>query len=1132
MRPSHTLTATTLVLAAAGLHAQTPQAAFQAPILRPAAELEVLRKADLLPAGKTQGTFHLTGLVRKDRSVVLRWANDAGEMPTEGVRVFRQKVGDGDWKDLTGRRPLGFLQGRAALKRLEAMPAEAREDLLAYPFADIQHDPTTRLRLPDLAKVAPKRARDLSPEASLAQFRTLRQAGRLNRLDLQLMHTKADLDPALAEALGLAYTDEPGRGQYRYKVQIALPEGGFAEAVCPKVFNTSEPTPVPQPLNLTAASGNGEVLLNWDEAPSEAVGGYNIYRSENPGGPWVRINLEPVKHVQLDLEDPEITLRRAHAVQGTLNRMLAPLPAAARTPQKVMEAQRLAFEQAQDPATFPALSPAAAQSVKAAVASGRLRPGGLQSAKSLYTDSIQTPGNALVNERTYHYKVTALDIGGQEQPLDTAPLIQGLPRDLEAPRVPGRPMLKAEAAARTELRAAEALRLKDTRLVALNQALAVPTLKPVSGLTLAPAPAPAATPYAGFSATEVKRLKLARTAATLPAAAMLKLGESAILRSNPDGSVPPAQLTWSPSPDADVAGYQIHRAGEEGAFTRIAETTAPAWTDPALEAGKAYRYAVSAVDQRGNASALSPAFRLEVSDTSLPGRLAIGQVAGSVADKPLLELPSRRRLRPVGQLMASGSLAKVRAGLRPVRAQQAQVAAFQAPKAVFAPKVSPRLTLGAAQSLQTAAVAKPAADLMVPIAATGGLSAKLSASIKPMAKVVPRGFNPMLALPAKPRELQVVLEWGKPLQGFPLTYAIQQAPQRMDLIATPRPALPVLAGFEGFRTSAGLKPMAAPKAAVALAPSVTAAQPLPEGFLRSTPVLHAQASRGLVATQGAGLRVSPVRAQARVTLVPQEGPGRFTRINEAPVTSERYGVTFPAEVAQYGGATFYYRIQAYTQEFGRTVEGPLSAPVAVRLPDIVPPPSPEPGSVDLQEGAGGRLKAALTWTQEAVKDLAGVVVDRQPMAYTLVDGEARPGAPSGAAARLTATPLKTGAFVDAQPPAGYQRYTFRSVDQTGNLSEPLGSLDILVPGEPVPAAPAGLALAGSRLQWQPAQDAAGYTVWRSFTGGDDWICISGILGPEATAFDLPPEGVLHLRVVARSASGMHRTPSAAVVRTP
>lgn len=1129
MRPSHTLAATTLVLAVAGLPAQSPRPAFQIPALRPAAELEILRKADLLPAGKTQGTFHLTGLVRRDRSVVLRWANDAGEMPTEGVRVFRQKVGDAEWKDLTARKPLGFLQGRAALKRLEAMPAEAREDLLAYPFADIQHDPATRLRLPDLAKQAPKRARDLSPEASLNQFRALRQTGRLNRLDLQLMHTKADLDPALAEALGLAYVDEPGRGQYRYKIQIALPEGGFAEAVCPKAFNTAEPTPVPQPLNLTAASGNGEVLLNWDEAPSEVVGGYNIYRAENRGGPWTRINPEPVKHVQLDLEDPETTLRRAQAVQGTLNRMLAPLPEAARTPQKVLEAQRLAFEQAQDPATFPALSPAAAQSVKAAVAAGRLRPGGLQAAKSLYTDSLQTPGNALVNDRTYHYKVTALDIGGQEQPLDTAPLAQGMPRDLEPPPVPGRPMLQAEATARTELRAAEALRLKDTRLVALDQALAARSVKPLAGA----APAPAAAPYAALSPVEVKRMKLARTAATLPAAAMLKLGESAVLRSNPDGSVPPAQLVWAPAQDPALAGYQVHRAVGDGPLVRVADTTTASWTDPGLEAGKAYRYAVSATDQRGNVSALSPAFRLEVSDATLPARLAIGQLTGAASEKPILELPARRRMRPAGQTLASGSLAKVRAGLRPVRAEQLQMAPFQAPKRMVTPKVNPSLTLGpaAAKIPQASPAVQALAPGVVNLSAADA-GAKLSLAIKPLAKVVPRSFNPMLAPPSKPRELQVQLEWGRPLEGQPLSYVVHQAPQRMEVALTPRPVLPALGGFQGFQNLTAVKPLAAPKALAPSVPAPSANPVLPEGFIRSTPLLHAQVSRGLVAVQGAGLRVSPARAQARVNLVAQGGPGHFARLNETPVTSERYGVTFPAEVAQYGGATFYYRVQALTQEFGRTVEGPLSSIVAVRLPDVVPPPSPEPGSVDLREGTAGRLKTALTWTQAAVKDLAGVLVDRQPMAYTLVEGEARPGAPSGPAARLTPAPLNGGGFEDPAPPAGYQRYTFRSVDQTGNISEPLGFLDILVPGEPVPAAPAGLNLAGNRLQWQAAQDAAGYTIWRSFTGGDDWVCISGILGPEATAFDLPAEGTLHLRVVARSASGMHRTPSAVVVRTP
>jgi hypothetical protein len=94
-----------------------------------------------------------TGLVRKDRTVLLRWANTHCEMPTEGVRVFRQKVGDSAWKDLTGSKPLGFLQGKAAEKRLNALPEEDREKILAYPFGDVQHDATTRLRLQLPAKI-------------------------------------------------------------------------------------------------------------------------------------------------------------------------------------------------------------------------------------------------------------------------------------------------------------------------------------------------------------------------------------------------------------------------------------------------------------------------------------------------------------------------------------------------------------------------------------------------------------------------------------------------------------------------------------------------------------------------------------------------------------------------------------------------------------------------------------------------------------------------------------------------------------------------------------------------------------------------------------------------------------------
>ena len=143
---------------AAQSQVKTPPAfttAGSATMLQPQAAL----LANLLPAGKTQGNFHLTGLVRKDRTVVLRWANDQGEMPTEGISVFRQKVGETAWKDLTGKKPLGFLQGKAAEKRLDAMPPEDREKLLSYPFGDVQHDPGTRLRAIELPKVSIRRLR-------------------------------------------------------------------------------------------------------------------------------------------------------------------------------------------------------------------------------------------------------------------------------------------------------------------------------------------------------------------------------------------------------------------------------------------------------------------------------------------------------------------------------------------------------------------------------------------------------------------------------------------------------------------------------------------------------------------------------------------------------------------------------------------------------------------------------------------------------------------------------------------------------------------------------------------------------------------------------------------------------------
>jgi hypothetical protein len=62
-------------------------------------------------------------------------------------------------------------------------------------------------------------------------------------------------------------------------------------------------------------------------------------------------------------------------------------------------------------------------------------------------------------------------------------------------------------------------------------------------------------------------------------------------------------LSWSGSPDGDLEGYNVFRAVGDGAFAGIAQkVTLPAYTDNNVEAGKRYRYVVSAVDKAGNES--------------------------------------------------------------------------------------------------------------------------------------------------------------------------------------------------------------------------------------------------------------------------------------------------------------------------------------------------------------------------------------------------------------------------------------------------------------------------------------------------------------------------------------------------
>ena len=66
------------------------------------------------------------------------------------------------------------------------------------------------------------------------------------------------------------------------------------------------------------------------------------------------------------------------------------------------------------------------------------------------------------------------------------------------------------------------------------------------------------------------------------------------------------ELSWDRDREPDLAGYRVYRAGDGGAFERVAEVSqVPAWSDQQVEPGKKYRYAVTAFDLAGNESARS-----------------------------------------------------------------------------------------------------------------------------------------------------------------------------------------------------------------------------------------------------------------------------------------------------------------------------------------------------------------------------------------------------------------------------------------------------------------------------------------------------------------------------------------------
>jgi pectin methylesterase-like acyl-CoA thioesterase len=215
------------------------------------------------------------------------------------------------------------------------------------------------------------------------------------------------------------------------------------------------------------------------------------------------------------------------------------------------------------------------------------------------------------------------------------------------------------------------------------------------------------------------------------------------------------------------------------------------------------------------------------------------------------------------------------------------------------------------------------------------------------------------------------------------------------------------------------------------------------------------------------------------------------------------------------GSTGYYAVTAYDKTGN---ESKPSSVKQIQAKDTSAPDSPS--SPKATASASG---VALDWADSDEIDLRGYVV-------------ARSTSSSGTYTTLTASPVTTSAFTDAQAPGGVSSYyRITAVDLTGNSSSAATTSAKRPAGAPTaPAAPGSLtAKPGSTgavaLSWSASTGATSYVVARGTSAAGPFTRVNGSTLTATSYTDVPPAGATAFyQVTAVNAVGSSAAATASV----